>query len=169
MSPGNAQPGPDRTRRKGRLRGHRGAALVEFALLAPMLFGVLFGIIDFGYNFSRTLDIRHGSREGSRLAAVNYNGGTASVGSAQASVVIAEICRRMDGAKGATVTLTLPDGTVTQPAGTVGTSATVTVSRPANSLSGLYKPLFNGKTMTSTVTTRIEVKSTWATATGVCT
>ena len=60
-----------RTRSAAGTRGQRGAALVEFAILVPLLFGILFGIVDFGYSFSRTLDIRHGSREGARLVAVN--------------------------------------------------------------------------------------------------
>lgn len=160
--------GRDRCR-PGRSIRQRGAVLVEFALLAPILFGLLFGIVDFGYTFSRTLDIRHGAREGARLAAVNYTGGTANVGATQSSLIISAICDRMDGAEGASVSITLNPGTNSAPAGSVGQSATINVSRPATSLSGLYKPIFDGKTIRSAITTRVEVSSSWSTASGTCT
>jgi Flp pilus assembly protein TadG len=146
----------------------RGAVIVEFALILPLLFGILFGIVDFGFNFSQTLDIRHGSREGARLAAVNYTGGSPRDGAAQTSVIIGEICARMDGGTGSSVELTLGAPTDVVPAGTVGGTATVSVRRPAASLSGVYAPLFDGQTMSSTVSVRIEVPATWTTASGIC-
>ena len=45
--------------------------MVEFALVAPLLFLLVFGIIDFGWAFSQNLDVKHAAREGARLAAVN--------------------------------------------------------------------------------------------------
>src|SRR3546814_1386321 len=62
-----------RTRRRfgSRRRGdQRGAALVEFALIATPLFMILFGTIEFGWAFFQLNDIRHGAREGIRLVAV---------------------------------------------------------------------------------------------------
>ena len=50
--------------------------MVEFAIAAPLLFLLLFGIIDFGWAFSQNLDVKHAAREGARLAAVNAAGGT---------------------------------------------------------------------------------------------
>jgi Flp pilus assembly protein TadG len=52
-------------------RRERGASIVEFAIVAPLLFLLLFGIIDFGWAFSQNLDVKHAAREGARLAAVN--------------------------------------------------------------------------------------------------
>ena len=100
--------------------------------------------------------------------AVNYTGGSTSTGTTQTAVMIGEICSRMDGAEGATVVVTMEPGTATEPGGSVGRSATVTVSRPATSLSGFYGPLFDGKTLRSSVETRLEVEASWATASGTC-
>lgn len=52
----------------------RGASLVEFAFLAPLLVLLVFGIIEFGWKFGQLNDVRHAVREGARYAAVN--GGT---------------------------------------------------------------------------------------------
>ena len=59
-----------RRRRFGR-RSERGAALVEFALIAMPLFLILFGTIEFGWAMFQYNDIRHGAREGIRVAVVN--------------------------------------------------------------------------------------------------
>jgi Flp pilus assembly protein TadG len=48
-----------------------GQTLVEFALIAPILFIFLFGIIDFGMALNRRIVIEHAVREGSRYAAVH--------------------------------------------------------------------------------------------------
>jgi len=54
-----------------RLRDARGDALVEFALVAPLLFVVLFGMIDFGKAFNYWLDENHLASQAARLAAVD--------------------------------------------------------------------------------------------------
>ncbi len=151
-----------------RVRSQRGAALVEFALVAPLLFGLLFGIVDFGYAYSRTLDVRHGARGAARMASVNYSGGTSSTGSAQRGVIINETCRRMDGGKGATISLAFAAATSGAAPGDVGQAITTTVQRPLTSLSGIYRPLLNNKQITSTVRQRIEVKPTWTGGSGSC-
>lgn len=46
----------------------RGAALVEFAVVAPLLFLVLFGIIEFGQIFKVRQTCQHAAREGCRIA-----------------------------------------------------------------------------------------------------
>lgn len=48
----------------------RGAAAVEFALLAPLLFLLLFGIISYGYMLSYRQGLSQGSAEAARAAAV---------------------------------------------------------------------------------------------------
>jgi Flp pilus assembly protein TadG len=52
------------------LRGQRGASAVEFALLAPVLFMVVFAIISFGLAFMQLQTIRGAVREGARISAV---------------------------------------------------------------------------------------------------
>lgn len=53
-----------------RLRRQDGAAVVEMALLAPVLFMVLFAILEFGLAFLQVQSIRTAVREGARAAAV---------------------------------------------------------------------------------------------------
>ena len=51
-------------------RREEGASAVEFAIIAPLLFVLLFGIINFGIAFLHVQTIRTAVREGGRLAAV---------------------------------------------------------------------------------------------------
>jgi Flp pilus assembly protein TadG len=50
-------------------RSEEGASAVEFAILAPLLFMLLFGIIGFGLAFLQVQSIRTAVREGGRYAA----------------------------------------------------------------------------------------------------
>lgn len=50
------------------LGGERGNALVEFALVLPLLLLVFAGIVDFGFLFQRYEVITNAAREGARLA-----------------------------------------------------------------------------------------------------
>ena len=50
-----------------------GAALVEFALIATLLFTILFGIIEFGLAFRDWLSVTSSTREGARVAAAAGN------------------------------------------------------------------------------------------------
>ena len=69
-------PGPSR-RPRGRPRLRRaatredGAALVEFALILPVLAVLLFGILEFGKLFNYWIDETHLTAEGARWAVVN--------------------------------------------------------------------------------------------------
>lgn len=47
-----------------------GAGLAEFALVAPLLLIILFGIVEFGIAFNRAQAIEAGAREGARLASL---------------------------------------------------------------------------------------------------
>lgn len=58
-----------RGRRRG--RGDSGSALVEFALLTPLFFVIVFGIIDFGTAYNQQHELRSAAREGARLASVD--------------------------------------------------------------------------------------------------
>ena len=50
-----------------------GQAMVEFALVLPLLLVLLFGIIDFGWLFYNKIDVNNASREGARYAAIHYS------------------------------------------------------------------------------------------------
>jgi Flp pilus assembly protein TadG len=62
-----------------RLRAESGAVLVEFALVAPLLLTLLFGMLDFGFAMNYWNDETHLANEGARYAAVNRNPGSGSL------------------------------------------------------------------------------------------
>ncbi|HXE99662.1 MAG TPA: TadE/TadG family type IV pilus assembly protein [Solirubrobacterales bacterium] len=63
-----------RTRRLG-LRDQRGAALVEFTLVLPVLLLVLIGMLEFGRVFNYWIDETHLANVAARFAAVDRNPG----------------------------------------------------------------------------------------------
>jgi Flp pilus assembly protein TadG len=68
---------------KRRDTGEAGVAVVEFALVAPLLLLLIFGIIDLGRAYSTLNQLAASAREGARVAAVLPNPVT---GSAQAQI-----------------------------------------------------------------------------------
>jgi Flp pilus assembly pilin Flp len=54
-------------------RDESGAALVEFALILPLLAVMLFGALDIGKAYNYWIDATHLANEGARYAAVNRN------------------------------------------------------------------------------------------------
>lgn len=64
-----------------RTRGERGAVAVEFALVVPVLFILVFGMIDFGWAINRYTVLNNATREGVRLASLGTDSSevTASV------------------------------------------------------------------------------------------
>jgi len=58
------------TNRVPRRQGRRGQALVEFALILPLLMLVLFGIVEFGRAWNAKQVLTDAAREGARLAVV---------------------------------------------------------------------------------------------------
>jgi len=79
----------ERARRTRSLLLHRqdGASAVEFALIAPFLFMVVFGILYFGVAFMKMQNLRSAVREGGRAAAV----GAPTIGEIQTRVHEASI------------------------------------------------------------------------------
>jgi len=79
----------ERARRTCSLLLHRqdGASAVEFALIAPFLFMVVFGILYFGVAFMKMQNLRSAVREGGRAAAV----GAPTIGEIQTRVHEASI------------------------------------------------------------------------------
>lgn len=70
-----------------RNRNESGAALIEFALIAPLLILLVLGIVEFGWKFGQFNDVRHAVREGARFAAVD--GG-------DEGAIVAQVCNAMD-------------------------------------------------------------------------
>jgi Flp pilus assembly protein TadG len=61
------------------LRNEKGTALVEFAMILPILALLLFGLIDFGKAFNYWNDETHLAAEGARWAVVNSNPGSGTL------------------------------------------------------------------------------------------
>jgi Flp pilus assembly protein TadG len=66
-------------RPSGRERDERGAALVEFALVLPLLLVVIAGIVDFGFAFQRYEVLTNAAREGARLGTLQQYTGNDSL------------------------------------------------------------------------------------------
>lgn len=94
-----------------------GQALVEFALLAPILFLILFGIIQFGVAFRHSIALTDAVRTGARKATVSRSLGD-PVGATKTAVVAA--ASDLDSSK-LNVTVTAPPW---QPGATVTVTAT---------------------------------------------
>lgn len=140
-----------RSRPVSREDGESGATLVEFALILPLLLSLLFGVIEMAWAFSQVSDIRHGAREGARVAAVDV-GTIAAVGQTT--------CDRMDvisPSQNVSVTLTPVASSPGNPGeGSLGALAQISVSADLNTLTGFFDFLLGGKTLTSTVEFRLE-------------
>jgi Flp pilus assembly protein TadG len=65
--------------RHSALGNESGAALVEFALVLPVLLLLLFGMLEFGRAFNYWIDETHLANEGARWAAVNKNPGSGTL------------------------------------------------------------------------------------------
>jgi Flp pilus assembly protein TadG len=66
-----------------RVRGEeRGAALVEFALILPILVMFVFGIIEFGREYSARIQLTSAVREGARAAALGFDPVAATIAAA---------------------------------------------------------------------------------------
>jgi Flp pilus assembly protein TadG len=64
-----------------RRQDERGAALVELALVVPILMLLVFGIVEFGTAFNASQSLRQGVREAARQGAVGNFGSTNTTGS----------------------------------------------------------------------------------------
>ena len=135
----------------------RGANLVEFALIAPLLIMLVMGIIDFGWILSTQQDARHGAREAARLAAVNTD---------STVNMTTLVCSSMNVSNGATVTFNTGGGAV-------GNSGSIILVAPVSSLTGFSSLPFASAvyptTFTEDVTFRLEQPATkWANGSGTC-
>lgn len=143
--------------RRRRRSDQRGAALVEFALIAMPLLTILLGTIEFGWAFFQLNDIRHGAREGIRLVAVNaevtpsFEDADPTTGErlAQAS------CDRMDGKDGVTISIVLVDADANG-VFDVGDDATLTASKPLEQLTVMFDAALGSVVIDEAITTRLE-------------
>jgi Flp pilus assembly protein TadG len=71
------------------IRNRKGQTVIEFALIAILLCGLVFAIVDFGYMFYVNLTIQHAVREGARYAITGGSDG--SCGGTVRSCAVAKI------------------------------------------------------------------------------
>ncbi|MBA3360366.1 MAG: pilus assembly protein [Acidimicrobiia bacterium] len=135
-------------------KSERGANLVEFALIAPLLIALVLGIVDFAWILSQQQDVRHGAREAARLAAVSTD-----TGANMATLT----CSAMNVSDGAVITF----GRTGANAGDTGT---VSVVSPVASLTGFSSLPFVGAvyptSFTEAISFRLEQVATWSNASG---
>lgn len=105
--------------------GDRGAAAVEFALVFPILFLVLVGIVEYGSIFNTQLMLTSAAREGARTMAV-----TGDPVRARTAVV--------DAAIGLSPALTSADIVITPVSCSATANVSVTIRYPKPYLTGLF-------------------------------
>jgi Flp pilus assembly protein TadG len=129
------------------LRNERGQAMVEFALVLPILMALLLGIIQFGIVFNNYITLTDATRAGARKAAVSRFVGDSG---ASAKAAVENSAQGLDQSKLApTISVTAsPDWN------TPGNDVTVTASYPysINILGWTVK----AGTLTSTTKERLE-------------
>ena len=134
----------------------RGAALIETAIILPIFFLVVFAIIEFGLLFGVKLDVSQGAREGSRLAAVNYQDTGGSSGATQTSQIVAETCTRMELAESSEISISLPGGSA------IGDIVEIAVTAQTEPITGVFDMWLTGMKITSTLQSRLEQIATYA-------
>jgi len=127
-------------------RNRRGAAVVEFALVAPVFFVMVLGMIEYGRLVMVQQILTNSSREGCRVAVLD--GATTSQVTTQVSTYLSNAS-----INGATVTV---NPSPPSSAG-YGAPVTVTVTISFNQVSWLPTPIFlNGRTLTARTAMRRE-------------
>lgn len=128
--------------RRRRKRGRKGAAVVEFAVVSPVLILLLLGIFESGRMVMVQQSLTTAAREGARAAIVE---GT----STSAAIAVVESFLAGAGVSRSTVTVT-PNSTASV---AHGQPITVSVSVPFAQVSWLPRPLFFRSTMLSSTAT----------------
>ncbi len=163
-----------------RMKGERGASLVEFALVLPVLLLLVFGIIDFGFAFNDYQSLRQGVRDGARQGVVTAFGSSMSCGLNGSAASATDNTKKLicttknrtglgNGTRVALVVLHPTDDTA--PATFAkGNRLLVCAQRPATSVSGFFSVILNGsgstgKQFRSKVLMRIEKNTPTVTAT----
>ena len=121
---------------------------------------LLFGIIEFSWIFNQVLDVRHGSREGARLVAVNYQAGPSPT--AQTAAIIATICARVDEPSKVRVTITLETAGADEP----GDVAFVRVERDLEQLTGFFDVFLRNVQPNAETAFLLEQNATWSPSLG---
>lgn len=121
-------------RLRRRLTAEDGAALLEFAMLVPILLMIVFGVIDFGLYFYNDLQLTQVARDAARYASVG-NVAEANVAIGRATLVSTTItAQNIDAASSgneATVTLMADYNAITPLPGLIGIGNTIGINANA--------------------------------------
>ena len=115
----------------------RGAAAVEFALLAPVLFMLLLGIMEFGRAYNVQVTLTNAAREGVRTMAINNDQATARSATKNAADAISPRLKDTD------IAFAFQDIPATTPAPTsclAGRQVSVTISYSLSTMTGIAGP-----------------------------
>ena len=122
-------------------RNRRGAAVVEFAVVAPVFILLIFGMIEFGRAIMVQQILTNAAREGARVAILDSATPTASTVTSKVTTYL-----QNSGITGATVTINPSEPTTA----TYGQPVTVTVTIPFTSVTWTPSPWFlKSKTLTA--------------------
>jgi len=136
-------------------RRDRGNSLVEFAIVAPLVFLLLLGTIEFGIQFNNYQSVRSGVRDATRSATVGRVPSTCSPASTDSGTNLACYVRDRIGLGSSTAIKVVWTAAVASDATDKG-SVKVCAERPASSLTGLFSTFLGGRYLRSQVTMRIE-------------
>lgn len=145
-------------------------ALVEFAIVAPLLFLLLMGVVDFGINLSNQISLRQGVREGARQGSVANFGTTNSCGATfttpgtvnMQKLICLTKSRTDVTAADVAVAVRFDPTSASYPAPVAGQSApvgnglVVCAATRLVSPSKMFSPVLNGKYIKTKTTMRIE-------------
>jgi Flp pilus assembly protein TadG len=182
MTIGCGRPATPRAEARRRHHDEQGVALVEFAIILPLLFLLIFAIVDFGTTFNDYQSVRQGGRDAIRTAIVNTtpktdlphcssSSATGDIsdihmasrppqGSAAADLVCYAKARvGLDPAKTRVKIVFTPGPTAAIPF-LAGNPVLFCVQYPVSSTSGLLAPFLNNKVASTKVETLIELNGT---------
>ena len=139
-----------------------GVSMVEFALIALLLFSLLFGIIDFGYLYSQNVTLRNATQQSGRFGAVGDFGdddvcaldvtaeGDADLKATRALMCLVKSQASIDDSGDVRVKIALPDGYVR------GEPLLLCSEYAAHSVSGFFGFVLDGKVLHAKSKQRIE-------------
>ncbi|WP_241992785.1 TadE/TadG family type IV pilus assembly protein [Cryobacterium frigoriphilum] len=110
------------------MRGERGAAAVEFALVLPVIILLVFGGFEFGRVYNVQISLSNAAREGARYMAIHHH---------DVGAVAATKSKTRDAAPSIAPVLTDAEITVSTTC-TAGTNITVTITRDVQLMTGYF-------------------------------
>ena len=130
----------------------KGAELIEFAIVLPLLLLIVMGIVDFGFMFQRYVVLTNAAMEGARVAVLP--------GYLDADVRDRVIAYAAGGGIAGTVTPNVVDTTVPAPGGATWPAKEVTVTHDYGfNYLGPIAAIFGGGSRTVTLTARSTMRS----------